>query len=152
MFNPVILGGLLIGSLTGYMLGLLAAPKRGSDTVKDLYDASQDLYRRAAYEVEDATARIDELVDDTANYLNALLQTLDPGPHESIKHAQESMAAAKKAEEQSTEVIHKAEAPTLTSQVEHGDQELTAESANELKGSLGAKVSTGNDSGMRDSA
>lgn len=45
--------GLLFGGVTGLVLGQLYAPKSGRELRKDLMNATDDIYRRVAFEIED---------------------------------------------------------------------------------------------------
>lgn len=53
--------GLFMGGLAGAALGVLTAPKSGSDLREDLVEASENLYRKAAYELEELAERVEEL-------------------------------------------------------------------------------------------
>jgi gas vesicle protein len=46
-------GGLLMGGLAGAAIGILTAPKSGDKLREDLVEASDELYRRAKYEIEE---------------------------------------------------------------------------------------------------
>lgn len=147
-----LLGGLIFGSLAGYLLGVLTAPKAGDQMVKELADVSEDLYRRAAYEiedlktkVEDLRAKADEVKGKSSDYLTAVVQSFDPGPHAAVEHAQATLSEHEKTLEASADVLHKAEAPTLTAAVKDGEKELKPEAASELVDKLGAKVSVDQD-------
>ena len=147
-----LVGGLVFGSLAGYLLGVLTAPKAGDQLVKELADASDDLYRRAAYEIEDLKSKVEELrskADDvkgkSADYVNAVVQSFDPAPHAAVEHAKASLSEHEKTIEKSADVLHKVEAPNLAAAVQEGEVELNPDAATELAEKLGAKVSAEQD-------
>ncbi len=45
--------GLLMGSVAGFVLGQLYAPKSGRELRRELMDATDEVYRRVAFEIED---------------------------------------------------------------------------------------------------
>lgn len=53
--------GLFMGGLAGAAIGVLTAPKSGSQLREDLVDASENLYRKAAYELEELSEKVEEL-------------------------------------------------------------------------------------------
>jgi gas vesicle protein len=55
------LGGLFMGGLAGVALGVLTAPKRGAELRDDLAEASEHIYRKAAYEIEELAQKAEEL-------------------------------------------------------------------------------------------
>ncbi len=50
MWNSInkFFGGLAVGSLIGYVLGLISAPKSGSQLRQDIVDSSEDFYHHAS--------------------------------------------------------------------------------------------------------
>lgn len=53
--------GVLMGGCAGAALGMLAAPKAGAELRDDLAETSENLYRKAAYELEELAERVDQL-------------------------------------------------------------------------------------------
>lgn len=45
--------GLLMGGIGGFVLGQLYAPKSGKELRRELMDATDEIYRRVAFEIED---------------------------------------------------------------------------------------------------
>lgn len=147
-----LLGGLVFGGLAGYLLGVLTAPKAGDQLVKELADVSEDVYRRAAYEIEDLKSKVEELrtkADEvkgkSSDYINAVVHSFDPGPHAAVEHAQASLSEHEKTLEKSADVLHKVEAPNVTAAVKEGQSDLNPDAASELADKLGAKVSVEQD-------
>jgi gas vesicle protein len=55
------LGGLFMGGLAGAALGILVAPKRGAELRDELVEVSENIYRKAAYEIEELAEKVEEL-------------------------------------------------------------------------------------------
>lgn len=55
------LGGIVMGGIAGVALGILTAPKSGSELREELVDSSETLYRKAAYEIESLAEKVEEL-------------------------------------------------------------------------------------------
>ena len=68
--------GLVVGGLFGFVIGLLAAPKSGTELRRQLADGSEDLYKHASDSIEDikstAGSRITEMKDKTEHAITDL--------------------------------------------------------------------------------
>jgi len=55
MWNRIskFLEGAVVGSIVGYVVGVLTAPKSGADLRKDLADSSEDFYKQASDSLSD---------------------------------------------------------------------------------------------------
>lgn len=54
-------GALAIGGLAGLAAGMLTAPKAGRESRKKIVETADNLYRKAAYELEDLAGHVEEL-------------------------------------------------------------------------------------------
>lgn len=55
--------GALLGAVTGYLAGILTAPKSGKETRKDISDAATKAKREAEKKLKDLHAELNELLD-----------------------------------------------------------------------------------------
>lgn len=51
----------MFGGIAGYLLGTVAAPKSGIRLRRDLAGASENIYRKASYELQDLANKIEDL-------------------------------------------------------------------------------------------
>lgn len=93
------LGGIVMGGIAGAALGILAAPKAGSELREDLVEVSDNLYRKAAYEIEELA----EKVDDLKQKLD--VQDFAPMVHGIVKPAQKAVRNAQVAMDQAAGTI-----------------------------------------------
>lgn len=68
--------GLVVGGLLGFVIGLLSAPKPGSELRQQIADGSEDLYKQASDQIGDmksnANHRITEMKDKTEHAITDL--------------------------------------------------------------------------------
>lgn len=95
-------GGLIFGGLAGAALGVLTAPKSGGELRRELADASDNLYRKGVYELEELTVKVDDL--------RKKLESLDVTPQQRRVHKLEEKM------EQVQEALHDTEETTAHSQ------------------------------------
>lgn len=159
------IGGLLMGGLAGAALGVLAAPKSGSQLREELAEASEGIYRKAVYELEELTTKVDELrgkveevkdgrlskpLERVASAVSAVkesVQDFSPSKRiEKVEHkieqVQEAMHDAEATIEESQHVLERTETPVLRSQMESGDTKLDQAGAEELAQNMSTQVKT----------
>lgn len=66
MWNSInkFLEGLFVGSIVGYVFGLLSAPKSGAELRKELADNSEDLYNKASDSLSDIKSKTGRAIQD----------------------------------------------------------------------------------------
>jgi gas vesicle protein len=89
--------GVLMGGFAGAALGILTAPKSGSDLREDLVDVSENLYRKAAYELEELAEKVEELK------LRIEMQDFSP----KLEKAQEALKDTRATTAESQEVLQR---------------------------------------------
>jgi gas vesicle protein len=97
----VFMFGVLCGGAAGLTLGLLSAPKSGDEIRKNLLDASEQIYRKAAYELEELAEHIDE-VRHKADVIEAN-DSLEADPV--ISRAQDALREASQTTAESQQVL-----------------------------------------------
>jgi gas vesicle protein len=99
--------GLGFGGLAGLALGMLSAPKSGTELRQDLAEASDNFYRKAAYELEDITTKVDELRHriDTRQALQQVVHDFTPGVSQAMDKAQSAIETATQTKAQSHDLL-----------------------------------------------
>lgn len=73
-----LLGGFIVGSVAGYALGLLCAPKPGKELVEDITDTTLSLQRKLTFELEalkeSSGNAVHKMEDKTLEFYEAALE------------------------------------------------------------------------------
>lgn len=103
--------GVLCGSVAGAALAVLYAPKSGAEIRQNLADASDNLYRRAAYELEELTNQIEEL----GHKADVIEATLAIKSEPKIVEAKESVISAAQTTAESQQLLAQQVVPPQSS-------------------------------------
>jgi gas vesicle protein len=66
--------GLFFGGLAGFLVGLLYAPKPGSQLRKEIVDTSDELYKQASSQLSDLKDRTDAALQDLQTKSDAVIK------------------------------------------------------------------------------
>lgn len=101
------LSGIICGGVAGITLAFLSAPKSGEETRRDLVESSDQLYRKAAYELEE----IAELIQDVRHKADVIEANASINATPVIHDAQDAMRDATSTTVQSQQVLLDTQAP-----------------------------------------
>jgi gas vesicle protein len=76
MWNSIskFFGGLMVGSAVGYVLGVLSAPKPGSELRRELAESSEDLYKQAGESLSGFSEKTGQALQDIQHKGEAVLK------------------------------------------------------------------------------
>lgn len=74
--------GLLLGSIFGFLFGMLAAPKSGAEFRKQLADDSEELYKQASDSLSDLKKKGDQALSDIQQKSSSVIKKARAGVHD----------------------------------------------------------------------
>jgi gas vesicle protein len=104
------MGGMICGALTGMAFGLLSAPKAGDEMRKDLLEVSENVYRKAAYELEE----IAEHIEDVRHKADVIDATKEIKADSALAQAQDAVRDASQTAMESQKVLRQTSTPTAS--------------------------------------
>lgn len=101
--------GVAFGGAVGWALGLLSAPKPGSELRDELAEASDTIYRKAAYEIEELADRLEHLRHriEQKQAAQQAVQDFTPRVEKVVEKAQTALQETRQTTAESRDVLQR---------------------------------------------